>query len=153
MPIQMIMMNVVRFLHNLFTALWFGGMLTLVLAILPALRKNPKVSNPMIAVDLIQARLKVIALVSMAGLALTGILLGRSSKNFTGLFGFGTPYMTALSIKHILMILMVILAFVRLTLNKRASTQPKPTLRKAAAGVLMINVLLSVVVLFLSAMI
>ena len=88
----------------------------------------------------------------MAGLAITGILLGRSSKNFTGLFGFGTPYMTALSIKHILMILMVVLAFVRRWLNKRIKTEPTAALQKASGGVLILNSLFGVVVLFLSAM-
>ena len=149
---QPIMMSVVRFLHNLFSALWIGGILTLAIVILPGIRKNPKVSAPMVVADIIQDRLSIVAFISMAGLAITGILLGRSSKNFTGLFGFGTPYMTALSIKHILMILMVVLAFVRRWLNKRIKTEPTAALQKASGGVLILNSLFGVVVLFLSAM-
>lgn len=38
-----IVMNVMRFLHNLFTALWIGGLLTMVLAVLPGIRKNEKI--------------------------------------------------------------------------------------------------------------
>jgi len=81
------------------------------------------------------------------------LLLGRSSKNFTGLMDFGTTYMTALSIKHILIVVMVILAFVRLSINKRVKVEKKPQLQKASAGVLALNALLGIVVLFLSSMI
>ena len=153
MPIQMFIMNVVRFLHNLFTALWIGGMLLMVIAVLPGVRKNPKISEPWPVIEGIQARLKPFAWVSMAGLAITGLLLGRSSKSVTGLFGFGSSYMTALSVKHILIVLMVVLSFVRLSINKRIKTEKKPELQKASLGVLMTNALLGVVMLFLSSMI
>jgi putative copper export protein len=144
-----------RFLHNLFTALWIGGLLTMVLAVLPGIRKNEKIcgGKTWLIIEGIQARLRPIAWVSMAGLAITGILLGRSSKEFTGLFNFGTPYMTAISVKHILIILMVVLAFVRLSINKRIQAEQKPELQKASFGVLLLNAVLGVVVLFLSSVV
>lgn len=150
-----IVMNVMRFLHNLFTALWIGGLLTMVLAVLPGIRKNEKIcgGKTWLIIEGIQARLQPIAWVSMAGLAITGILLGRSSKEFTGLFNFGTPYMTAISVKHILIILMVVLAFVRLSINKRIQAEQKPELQKASFGVLLLNAVLGVVVLFLSSVV
>ncbi len=150
-----IVMNVMRFLHNLFTALWIGGLLTMVLAVLPGIRKNEKIcgGKTWLIIEGIQARLRPIAWVSMAGLAITGILLGRSSKEFTGLFNFGTPYMTAISVKHILIILMVVLAFVRLSINKRIQAEQKPELQKASFGVLLLNAVLGVVVLFLSSVV
>jgi len=148
-------MNVMRLLHNLFTALWIGGLLTMVLAVLPGIRKNEKIcgGKTWLIIEGIQARLRPIAWVSMAGLAITGILLGRSSKEFTGLFNFGTPYMTAISVKHILIILMVVLAFVRLSINKRIQAEQKPELQKASFGVLLLNAVLGVVVLFLSSVV
>jgi len=146
-------MNVMRFLHNLFTALWIGGMLLMAAVILPGIRKNPKISEPLRVINGIQDRIKPFALVSMAGLALTGLLLGKSSKSFTSLMDFGTPYMTAVSIKHILIVVMVILAFVRLSINKRVKVEKKMELQKASAGILALNALLGVVVLFLSSMI
>jgi len=150
-----IVMNVMRLLHNLFTALWIGGLLTMVLAVLPGIRKNEKIcgGKTWLIIEGIQARLRPIAWVSMAGLAITGILLGRSSKEFTGLFNFGTPYMTAISVKHILIILMVVLAFVRLSINKRIQAEQKPELQKASFGVLLLNAVLGVVVLFLSSVV
>lgn len=153
MPNQMIIMNLFRFLHNLFTALWIGGMLLMATVVLPGIRKNPKVSEPMMVIEGIQARLRPLAWVSMAGLAVTGLLLGRSSKNFTGLFSFGSSYMLALSLKHILIVLMVVLAVVRLLINKRIRAEKKPELQKASFGVLMLNATLGVVVLFLSSII
>lgn len=153
MPNQLLLMNVIRFLHNLFTALWIGGMLLMAVVILPGIRKNPKISEPLMVINGIQDRIMPFALVSMAGLALTGLLLGKSSKSFTGLMGFGTQYMTALSIKHILIVVMVILAFVRLYINKRVKVEKKMELQKASAGILAFNALLGVVVLFLSSMI
>ncbi len=153
MPNQLLLMNVMRFLHNLFTALWIGGMLLMALVILPGIRKNPKISEPLMVINGIQDRIKPFALASMAGLALTGLLLGKSSKSFTSLMDFGTPYMTAVSVKHILIVVMVILAFVRLSINKRVKVEKKMELQKLSAGILALNALLGVVVLFLSSMI
>ncbi len=153
MPNQLLLMNVMRFFHNLFTALWIGGMLLMAVVILPGIRKNPKISEPMMVINGIQDRIKPFALVSMAGLAITGMLLGKSSKSFTGLMDFGTPYMTALSAKHILIAVMVILAFVRLSINKRVKIEKKMELQKVSAGILALNALLGVIVLFLSSMI
>lgn len=142
-----------RFLHNLFTALWIGGLLLTAFVILPGIRKNPKISEPMMVIDGIQDRIKPVAITSMAGLAITGLLLGKSSKNFTGLMDFGTGYMTALSVKHVLIVLMVILAFVRLSINKRIKLEKKMELQKVSAAILVLNSLLGIVVLFLSSMI
>ena len=150
---QLMVMNVVRFLHNLFTVVWIGGLVLTAFVVLPGIRKNPKVSEPMVAIDGIQDRLKPFALTSMAGLAITGLLLGRSSKNFTGLMDFGTQYMTALSLKHILIVVMVILAFVRLSINKKVEIKKNMQLQKASVGLLALNALLGIVVLFLSSMI
>jgi len=107
----------------------------------------------MMVIHGIQDRLKAFALVSMAGLAFTGLLLGRSSKNFTGLLDFSSQYMTAVSVKHILIVIMVILAFLRLSINKRIKIEMKMELQKASAAVLALNALLGIVVLFLSSMI
>lgn len=153
MPNQLLLMNVMRFLHNLFTAFWIGGMLLMAAVVLPGIRKNPKIAEPMMVIHGIQDRLKAFALVSMAGLAFTGLLLGRSSKNFTGLLDFSSQYMTAVSVKHILIVIMVILAFLRLSINKRIKIEMKMELQKASAAVLALNALLGIVVLFLSSMI
>jgi putative copper export protein len=61
--------------------------------------------------------------------------------------------MTAVSVKHILIVVMVVLALVRLSINKRIKIEKKMELQKTSAGILVLNSLLGIVVLFLSAMI
>ncbi len=61
--------------------------------------------------------------------------------------------MTALSITYILIVVIVILAFVRLSINKQVKVEKKPQLQKASAGVLALNALLGILVMFLSSMI
>ena len=61
--------------------------------------------------------------------------------------------MMALSITHILIVVMVILAFVRLSINNQVKVEKKPQLQKASAGVLALNALLGILVMFLSSMI
>ncbi len=148
---QSIVFPIIRFLHNLFTAVWIGGLILLPLVILPAIKKNPKIQEPKMVIRTIQNRLKVPAIISMIGLALTGLLLSRRTPGFSGLFDFSNQYMRLLSIKHILMIVMVILALTRLTLNKKNEKQPNPKLEKISMLVLVINAIFALAVLFLSA--
>mgnify|MGYP000848155882 CR=1 FL=1 len=146
-------MNLVRFLHNLFTAVWMGGLFSMALVILPGLRGSLPMESAKLAMAALGKRLKPLALASMAGLAVTGLLLGRSSKNFTGLLSFASPYSTALSVKHILMGIMVVLAFIRLGMVKKLETQNDPKRMRASGMVVMVNAIIGAAVLFLSSMI
>ncbi len=149
--IQMIIGPIIRFLHDLFTAAWIGGLLTLSLAVLPGLKKDPNIKKPKLAMRAIQKRMNTIVLISMLGLMITGILMSQPLPEFTGLFSFSSTAMILLSTKHILVILMVILAFSRLAVNRKAEKQESVRLEKISAGILFGNTLLGVVVLFLSA--
>ena len=148
---QSIVFPIIRFLHDLFTAVWVGGLVLMSLVILPALKKNPQVKEPKVAIGAIQNRLKIFAIISMVGLVLTGLLLSNKTSEFSGLFNFSNAFSLMLSIKHILMILMSIFAMVRLALNKQKEKQLTSKLEKASAMVLFINTLVALVVLFLSA--
>lgn len=136
---------VVTFLHDLFTAAWIGGMLTLAWAILPAARSTlgpgPDAKALMAK---FRGRMSIVAYVSMAGLWITGLLLSRRGGS---LFAFDTPYATVLSIKHILTVAMVAIALLR-NLGGRIKVQlagPRPQ-----AALLVVNVILGVAVLALS---
>ncbi len=142
---------IVRFLHDVFTATWIGGLILMVLVILPGLKKNPQVKEPKVAVRAVQKRLKVAAIVSMIGLALTGILLSNRSTGFEGLFNFSTPFGAVLSIKHVLMLVMVVLAVIRLVLNKKNESLNSARVEKSSMLVLVVNAICGLVVLFLSA--
>jgi putative copper export protein len=148
---QTIVYPIIRFLHDLFTAIWIGGLVLMVLVIIPALHKNLKMKEAKTAINHIQNRLQVLAIISMIMLAITGILLSNRSPLFTGLFSFGSKYMTVLSIKHILMFVMVFLALLRLGLIKKNQKAANQKLEKVSVLVLILNAVSGVVVLFLSA--
>jgi putative copper export protein len=148
---QTILPTILLFLHNVFTATWIGGLLLMVLVILPGLKKNPNIKEPKVAVRSVQKRLSVVAIISMVGLAATGMLMSRLLAGNRGLFNFTTPYTVMLSIKHILMLVMVALAVVRLSLNKKNEKQNSQKIERISAMVLMLNAIVGLVVLFLSA--
>jgi len=148
---QTILPTILLFLHNVFTATWIGGLLLMVLVILPGLKKNPNIKEPKVAVRSVQKRLSVVAIISMVGLAATGMLMSRLLAGNRGLFNFTTPYTVMLSIKHILMLVMVALAVGRLSLNKKNEKQNSQKIERISAMVLMLNAIVGLVVLFLSA--
>jgi len=141
---------IIAFLHDLFTATWIGGMIAIGLTFRPALvqvlGQTPQTKK---ILNLMQKRQSVLAYTSMIGLALTGILMVKGNPNFLGLFHFGNPYSNLLSTKHLLGIVMIILALTRtLVLSKGKST---PQRAKLSAILLYINIALGVIVLLLSA--
>ena len=153
MPLKTLGYAFVIFLHDLFTVVWMGGLIVTVIATIPALKEvlspGPTTKKVMAA---FQARQRVWVYISMAGLVITGLLLGRRSAEFSGLFSFINLYSIVLSIKHILVILMIGLTLYRSILldpNRKGLTIPK---EKWSFKILLINAGLAVAVLMLSAM-
>lgn len=150
---KLVVFGVIKSLHDLFTALWVGGILTTAISLMPAIRKSGV--KPMPAAlgalnERYQRRLRIFALVSIIGLWITGILLGRQSAGFTGLFRFTTPYEMMISIKHLLIFVMVTVAVVRgFVLGGQFDTF-SPSKKKLSAGLLMFNSVLGIAVIFLS---
>jgi uncharacterized membrane protein len=138
----------VTFLHDLFTAVWVGGLIVLGLVVMPSARKvlgmGPQTKKLM---DAIQKRMSVLVYVSIVGLWLTGVLLSRRSPAFQGLFQFGNPYATVLAFKHLLVLLMVAVAMLRSLALRRVSGLTQERLK---AGLLFLNMALSILVLILS---
>ena len=144
----------VTFLHDLFTALWIGGLLTLGLTVLPAARRlyggpdgRGEVRKLMTA---IQRRLSPVVDVSIVGLVVTGILLSNRAPVYGGFLRFGNPYSAMLSIKHILVIVMVIVALVRSLVFGRRAERPTPVRERTSVLLLYLNVGLGVLMLLLS---
>ncbi len=150
MPEQ-IVFAIVVFLHDLFTVVWIGGLITLVLTVLPSTRqvlgKGPQMKKLMGA---IQKRLSVLVYVSIVGLILTGMLQANRIPAFEGLFHFGNAYSTALSLKHIVVILMIGIALVRSLVLGRRQEPLTPSQEKLNMGLLLINMVLGIVVLLLT---
>jgi len=138
----------VTFLHDLFTVIWIGGMLTLGLIVLPATRKvlgSDEEAKRLMAV--VQRRLSPLVYASILGLILTGALLARREPAFQGLLHFGTPYGLVLGIKHLLTVLMVGITVVRSLVLRSAH---KPSQQRLKIMLLLSNIALGLLVLLLS---
>ncbi len=86
METQQIIMGILRFLHNLFTVVWVGGLAFLVLTMIPSLKEvsgNSPQAQSMTKV--ITRRYRVWVYISITGLFITGLLLGKSNTAYMGL--------------------------------------------------------------------
>ncbi|MBE9508630.1 MAG: CopD family protein [Chloroflexi bacterium] len=151
MPAMQIVFAVMTFLHDLFTAVWIGGLITMGITVLPSARKvlgkGPQMKQLM---DTIQKRMSVLIYVSIVGLVLTGLLLANRSPAFQGLFSFGNAYSTVLTLKHILVLAMVAVALYQDLVLGRRSGPSTPAQEKLKAGLMFLNIILGVAILLLS---
>ncbi|MCZ7533844.1 MAG: hypothetical protein M5U23_10610 [Acidimicrobiia bacterium] len=137
----------VTFLHNLFTAIWIGGLMVAALSFLPALKETldeaPKIQRVMTA---FQRRQSLWVYISIVGLIVTGVLMTNRSPKFDGFFAFSNGYSVALSIKHVLVLIMVAIALfrtigltrTRLAAAKRERVSLQLLLANASLGVLVL---------------
>ena len=148
---KFIIIAIMTFLHDLFTAIWIGGMITLGLSVFPSVKKVLDMGpQTMRLMEAIQKRLSKFTLVSIVGLFITGAVKAKMVPEFLGLFHFGNRYSMILGTKHILVIIMVIIAILRSKVVGRNMKGPNPKVVKIKAGMLMLNILLGVIVLLLS---
>jgi putative copper export protein len=150
MPKQVVFAIVV-FLHDLFTAVWIGGLIALALTVLPSARqvlgKGPEMKTLLKA---IQRRLSVLVYVSIVGLIVTGVLQANRNPAFLGLFHFGSTYSTALSLKHIAVVAMIGITLLRSLVLGRRQAPLTPPQEKLNMGLLLLNMVLGIVVLLLT---
>ena len=148
MSTQTIVFALVTFLHDLFTAVWIGGLITLGLTVMPSVKKElgkgPQTKKLM---EVIQKRHSVWVYVSLVGLILTGLLQANRSSEFLGLFSFGNAYSVVLTIKHILVLAMIVIALYRSLAMKSTST---PSQEKLKAMLMLLNIIFGVAILLLS---
>ena len=148
MLIKTIVFALVTFLHDLFTAVWIGGLITLGLTVMPStkkvLGKGPQTKKLM---DTVQKRHSVWVYVSLVGLVLTGLLQANRSPAFQGLFSFGNAYSAVLAVKHILVLAMIAIALYRSLALGSAST---PAEEKLKARLLVLNIIFGISILLLS---
>lgn len=150
MPKQ-IVFGIVRSLHDIFSALWIGGMLTTTLSFMPVFKNFRQKRKELI--DLLvgyQKRLAAVALISILGLWITGLLLSKQSPAYSGFLNFSSTTNTLLSIKHILILVMIIIALYRRFILGRGLRNFNKNQQKTYGMLLVVNTLLGVIVLFLS---
>jgi putative copper export protein len=146
-----IMLGTVKFLHELFTTIWIGGLILMTFVFLPVVRMKlglgPETKS---LVDSIRSRLSKLVYISMIGLLVTGMLLSNQSPLFGGYFSSGNEYSLLLTIKHILIGIMVILNVLRSQAIPRANGIEPDKEQKLNALILILNTIIGVVVLFIS---
>lgn len=140
---------IVTFLHDLFTAIWIGGLLVLAVTVFPSMKEvlgsTPQTKKLAAA---IQKRQSVLVYVSIVGLIVTGILQARRDPSFLGLFSAGNSYSMVLTVKHLLVVAMIAIALLRsLVLGRSPAT---PERERLSARLLLANVVLGVAVLLAS---
>ena len=144
----------INFLHNVFTALWIGGMLTLAFTVLPAMRKVLGKSKETQALNsMIKKKLSLLTYISIIGLIITGLLMSNRSVLSglsTGFLSFGNEYSTLMSIKHLLYFLMVFLSLFRSQIVDRVKKFTPEQKQKLNMLTLLLNILAGLAVLFLS---
>ena len=149
-----LLVGFITFLHDLFTAVWIGGLLMLTLTILPVLKKVlGHCAETEKTVDALLKKQSKLALISIAGLLVTGLLLSKKSSAFGGLFNFDNLYNILLSIKHIVVMLMVGVSLIRLTAYKNLSLMGDMRNKKTSLFLIAANTILGVIVLLLSGLI
>ena len=150
MPQQLIF-GIVRSLHDLFTAVWIGGLVATGLAFMPAVKRSSEKPGSMKGLmKAYQSKLRSLALVSLAVLWITGILLSRQSSANAGLLNFSTTYNVFLSLKHLIILVMMGIAIYRGFILGRKIDGFDAKQQKLYAVLLLINVVLGVIVVFLS---
>jgi uncharacterized membrane protein len=150
MNTQTIVFITVTFFHNLFTAVWIGGLITLGFNLMPSMQKvlgkGPEMKKLM---ESVQKRQSVFVTVSIIGLALTGLLMTQRSPAGGAFFSFSSGYAALLSVKHILYLVMIVLAVLRSVMSDRPVKPGQPQ-KNTAALLMFANAGAGVLVLLLS---
>ena len=151
MSANILAMTIISVLHEIFNIIWIGGMSIMLLAILPALKislPDKKLRKPVM--DMVQKKLSVLAITSMIGLTITGLLMMNRETSILELFDTSTQYTGLLTAKHLIGIVMVIISLVRRYYMDKIFGMKNPKKDQYNFILLLINVILGWIVLFLS---
>jgi uncharacterized membrane protein len=143
--------TLVRSIHNIFTSIWIGGMAAILFSFTSAIKHT--VEDKTLQNKITQVMIKYHSRWVYAGIVLlmiTGILMARLSGNVSRPFDFSNLYTAVLSIKHILVIIISLIAVLRSQMMKRKPKTMKPGQNKLGNYLLIINTLLGFVILILS---
>ena len=156
---NLIILSASYFLHFLATVVWIGGIIMILLVILPSAKTSLE-SAPMISglMKEITKHFTLMANISIFILIVTGIVIAFYNKNFTNILDFSNRWNLVMFLKHIFVALMIIIHFYRgLILNPKIgklSLQVDDSqiakLRKYSLDLVKANLVLGLVVLFVS---
>ncbi len=154
-----LILSLSHFLHILATVVWFGGIIMILLVILPgvkaALESSSLIKKLM---GNITKRFTPMANISIFVLIITGVIITYYDKDIISVIDLNNPWNVIMYLKHFFIILMVIIHFYRgLILNpkiKRLSSQnielQVKKLKKLSLNLVKTNFILGLVVLMLT---
>ena len=143
--------SLVRSIHNIFTSIWIGGMAAILFSFTPAIKNSveDRSLQHKITVKMISYQSKWVY-AGIVLLTVTGILMSRLSGKVSRPFDFTNTYAAVLSIKHILVIAVSLIAIVRSRMFRRNHSKNMPGKNRMGTILLTINTVLGFVVLVLS---
>lgn len=100
-------LSMAYWLHMLATAVWIGGLASLILFVLPAARRNLDAQDYARLVEKAQRRLDPLAWMSVVVLTGTGLFQMSASPNYEGLLAIRNRWAAAILIKHLVFFGMV----------------------------------------------
>jgi uncharacterized membrane protein len=156
---NLIILALNHFLHLLATIIWIGGIIMILLVILPS-AKASLASTPMLNgfMKEFTKRFTPMANLSIFVLIVTGVFITLYDKNYVGFFDFSNSWSLVVFLKHLVVVLMVIIHFYRGLilipkigrLSSQAYESRIANLRKFSLNLIKINLALGVVVLIVS---
>ncbi len=143
---------IVKFLHDIATITWIGGLFTMGFIILPSTKKVlPKGGETKKFMKTVKHRLSILVYISIIVLFLTGLLLAKQSGSYLGLVSLGNEYSTLTTFKHVICAGMLIITLTRSQLLTKFNLKPQKQ-EKLSVILLFLNIGLGIIVLFLSAL-
>ena len=152
-------------LHIVATVTWIGGLVALSVLVIPAARRTLQPGDYAVLLDRLQAGLQRIGWLSLAVLVATGMFQMSANPAYEGFLAISNVWSVAILVKHIVIGIMVLTgtyltwgimpSLRRMALLRAAGQNLDATrdlaLRKRESLVLTINIVLSIVVLLLTA--
>lgn len=151
-------------LHMIATVGWVGSQAIFSLVVIPLSRKNHHALHHHKLLSAINKRMSSLGWIGLAALTVTGLIQLSANENYTGLVSIANNWSVAILLKHIAFLLILGLsayqtwsllpAFERaslLQIKGRVTPQEQAVLQKRVEWILRVNIVLSAIVLLLTA--
>ena len=151
MASQQFVMGFMTFLHDMFSAVWIGGMFFIAFVIIPWMNKKSENKQEKVKFFFdMQKKVRPFILISIAGVTLTGILMS-TKKN--ALFNFSSTYGVLLFLKHLFIIILLGLITYKTVLMMQAKKAEKKPDVKTQVLLIKINAILGILIMLLSGLV
>jgi uncharacterized membrane protein len=162
-PIPFWGISLAFWLHMVATVVWIGGLVSLVVIVLPIARKYLDNKDYSLLLDQLQRRLDPLGWLSLAVLLVTGLFQMSANPNYEGFLTFTNRWAVSILIKHILFALMIAISAymtwwlvpslrrIALLREKAVGTEQAEKLELREVWMLRLNLLLGLLILGLTA--